>query len=108
MYTYLCDNLLTYVLFYFIVNAAETAKTATMATTNNTCTQLDGARTQNNQKQIRRVPWTDIANYAFLFSYTMCIIMFSSIRGFTVHLNDHSWKQNWGVGVVNTWTNFGI
>ena len=49
MYTPLCDNLLTYVLFYFIVSATETAKTATMATTNNTCIQLDGARTQNSQ-----------------------------------------------------------
>ena len=49
MYTSLCDNLLTYILFYFIVSTTETAKTATMATTNNTCIQLDGARTQNSQ-----------------------------------------------------------
>ena len=52
MYTSLCDNLLTYVLFYFIVSATETAKTATMATTNNTCIQLDGARTQNSQNNL--------------------------------------------------------
>ena len=48
MYTSLSDNLLTYVLFYFFVSATETAKTATMAPTNNTCIQLHDARTQNS------------------------------------------------------------
>ena len=49
MYTPLCDNLLTYILFYFIVSAPETEKTASMASTNSNCIQLHGARTQNSQ-----------------------------------------------------------
>ena len=68
MYTSLSDNLLTYVSFYFIVSATETAKTATMATTNSLCIQLERARTQNSQNKIRRVPWPDIANYAVSIS----------------------------------------
>ena len=49
MYTPLCDNLLTYVSFYFIVSVTETAKTASMASTNSNCIQLHDARTQNSQ-----------------------------------------------------------
>ena len=107
MYTSLCDNLLTNISFLFFVSATETAKTATMATTNSNCFQLQWCRNSEQSKHFRRVPRTDNANYAVLFSFLIVfIITFSSIRGFTVHLNDHSWKQNWGVRVENTWTNF--
>ena len=49
MYTSLSDNLLTYVLYYFIVSATEIARTASMASTNSNCIQLHDARTQNSQ-----------------------------------------------------------
>ena len=91
MYTSLCDNLLTYVSFYFIVSATDTAKTATMATTNNTCIQLNGARTQNSQNNfVVCHEQTMQITQSYLVFITMSIITFSSIRGFTVHLNDHS------------------
>ena len=56
MYTSLGDNLLTYVLFYFIVSATETAKTASMASTNNNCIPLHDAGTQNSQNNFVVLP----------------------------------------------------
>ena len=76
-------------LFYFIVSATtRTEKTASMATTNNNCIQLDDARTQNSQNKfvVCYEQTLQITQSYLVLTCLLNIIMFSSIRGFTVHL----------------------
>ena len=91
MYTSLCDNLLTYVSFYFIVSA-KTAKIASMASTNSNCIQLHDARTQNSQNNfvVCHEQTLKITQSYLVITIIYYYYVISSIRGFTVHLNDHS------------------
>ena len=59
-----------------------------MATTNSNCIQLDDARTQNSQNKFV-VCHEQTLQIMQSYLVIRCLL-FSSIRGFTVHLSDHS------------------